>query len=84
MISEPYQHHRRVLEALALSGPSWCTALSFRGDPHHAITACLEQELEGVVLKRLGSRHALDKRSRHWVKAKTAAWRSDHAPGRHE
>ena len=84
VIDEPYLGRRRLLEELALGGPSWCTSSSFRGAPREAITACLEQGLEGVVLKRLDSRYTPGKRSRHWVKAKSTAWRTVHAPARHD
>ncbi len=83
VIDEPYRQRRALLEELALCGPSWCTASSIRGAPRETITACLEQGLEGVVLKRIDSRYTPGKRSRHWVKAKIAAWRTDHAPARH-
>jgi bifunctional non-homologous end joining protein LigD len=70
MLDEPYVERRRVLESLALSGPSWQTPPHFEGDGDAVLAASKEQGLEGVLAKRLDSRYFPGKRSDAWLKVK--------------
>jgi bifunctional non-homologous end joining protein LigD len=47
----PYAERRRILEALNLNGPAWCTAETFDDGPA-LFAAVVEQRLEGIVAKR--------------------------------
>lgn len=82
--SRPYRERRRLLEELDFKGPAWCTTVSFIDGGADAFRACVEAGLEGLVLKRLDSRYEPGRRSRRWVKVKTAEWKTGHAPARHE
>jgi bifunctional non-homologous end joining protein LigD len=70
LLDEPYAERRRLLESLALSGPSWQTPPFFVGGGAAVLAASQEQGLEGVVAKRLDSRYYPDKRSDCWLKLK--------------
>jgi bifunctional non-homologous end joining protein LigD len=48
------------------------------------LEACGKHQVEGLVAKRTDSTYQPGKRSRSWVKVKTADWREHHAPKRHE
>ena len=84
LTARPYRERRGVLEGLALAGPSWCTVSSFASDLRDVFDACAALDLEGVVAKKLDGVYRPGKRSNDWLKVKTASWRSDHAPVRHE
>jgi DNA ligase D-like protein (predicted ligase) len=68
----PYAERRRLLEDLALAGPSWQTVASFAGPGAGTalLAATREQGLEGVVAKRLQSRYLPGRRTRNWLKVK--------------
>jgi bifunctional non-homologous end joining protein LigD len=70
LLDEPYVERRRVLEALALAGPSWQTSPHFEGDGDAVLAASRVQGLEGVLAKRLDSHYFPGKRSDCWVKVK--------------
>jgi bifunctional non-homologous end joining protein LigD len=70
LLDEPYVERRRVLEALALAGPSWQTSPHFEGDGDAVLAASRVQGLEGVLAKRLDSRYFPGKRSDCWLKVK--------------
>ncbi len=65
-----YDERRRVLDDLALSGPSWQTPPWFAGGGAAVFEAARQQGLEGVVAKRLDSRYSPGKRSDLWLKVK--------------
>jgi bifunctional non-homologous end joining protein LigD len=69
----PYAERRRILEALGLHGPAWCTAETFDDGP--ALFAAVERQgLEGIVAKRLNSPYRSGMRD--WVKVKNRSyWR---------
>ncbi len=73
---------RQLLEVLELSGAAWCTVPTFGGDPQVVLEACAHHELEGLVAKRIDAIYEPGRRSRCWVKRKTTAWQSEHAPRR--
>lgn len=64
----PYADRRRLLEGVALRGPSWQTPPSFTGDGESVVRASREQALEGVVAKRRASPYQPGRRSADWVK----------------
>ena len=79
-----YRERRAALEALELRGPAWCTSPSWPGLGAELFAACTELGLEGLMAKRLDGRYYPGERKPVFVKAKTAAWRSEHGPYRHE
>jgi bifunctional non-homologous end joining protein LigD len=70
LISRPYRERRRILEDLSLSGPHWCTPDIHIGEGAALFAATKRMGLEGVVAKRLDSRHRPGLRSRAWTKSK--------------
>ncbi|HWB68069.1 MAG TPA: non-homologous end-joining DNA ligase [Mycobacteriales bacterium] len=70
LLDEPYERRRELLDGLELSGPSWQTPPWFRGGGKAVLAASQEQQLEGVVAKRLDSRYAAGRRSDAWLKIK--------------
>jgi bifunctional non-homologous end joining protein LigD len=83
--ADPYEERRRLLEELRLNGPAWCTIPSWRGNTVEDLLAiCQQQDVEGLVAKKLGSRYFPGRRRREWCKVKTDDWRSVHAGRRHE
>jgi bifunctional non-homologous end joining protein LigD len=71
LMGEPYSRRRDLLEGLELDGESWQTPGYSAGHARELLAASAEQELEGIVLKRLDSRYAPGKRSGAWLKVKT-------------
>ncbi len=70
LMGEPYRRRRQLLEALELSGPSWQTPRYSTGPARELLAASREQQLEGIVMKRLDSRYTPGKRSGAWLKVK--------------
>ncbi len=69
----PWSERRAQLEALNLNGTYWRTPETFE-DSDALFAAVCERELEGVVAKRLDSRHRPGERG--WVKIKNREyWR---------
>ncbi len=66
----PYEARREQLESLGLDGDSWRVPAYHRGDGEAMLAASREQELEGVVAKRLGSSYVQGRRGRDWLKIK--------------
>jgi bifunctional non-homologous end joining protein LigD len=66
----PYEERRGRLEELDLNGDHWRTPPSYFGDGRSLLAATQQQELEGVVAKRLDSPYEPGHRSRCWVKVK--------------
>ena len=69
----PYEERRRLLQGLALDGPSWQTPRHRVGDGEALLAAARERGLEGVVAKRLDSPYRPGRRSGEWVKVRN--WR---------
>ncbi|MDQ1538654.1 MAG: bifunctional non-ous end joining protein LigD [Actinomycetota bacterium] len=65
-----YSQRRQLLQDLAVSGPAWQTPPAFTGNGAQAVLASQEQQLEGVVAKRLTSTYTPGRRSPDWVKVK--------------
>jgi bifunctional non-homologous end joining protein LigD len=69
-LSLPYAERRRLLEGLKLNGPSWQTPPAFIGSGADAVRVSKDQQLEGVVAKRLTSVYTPGRRSPDWIKIK--------------
>jgi bifunctional non-homologous end joining protein LigD len=71
----PYSERRVILESLNLNGSYWTTPATF-DDGEASFAAVQEQDLEGVVAKRLSSRYSASVRG--WVKIKSRDyWRHE-------
>jgi bifunctional non-homologous end joining protein LigD len=68
LLRRPVEERRASLERLELPPGPWQVPPSYT-DGAALAAATLEQGLEGVVSKRLGSRYQPGRRSRDWVKA---------------
>jgi bifunctional non-homologous end joining protein LigD len=64
----PYRARRDLLESLELKGKHWQTPRSYPGAGEAVLAASRDQELEGVVAKRLDSTYQPGRRSPDWVK----------------
>lgn len=84
MTRQRYCDRRTTLEGLELQGPAWCTSPAWPGLGAEVFAACTQIGLEGLMAKRLDGRYYPGERKPVFIKAKTATWRSDHAPYRHE
>jgi bifunctional non-homologous end joining protein LigD len=71
MRGRSYRQRRDVLEGLALTGPHWLVPPSL-DDGQVALSAALDNGLEGVVAKRLSAPYRPGRRSEHWIKVKRA------------
>ena len=71
LTAEPYRRRRELLEGLDLQGESWQTPGYSTGHAAELLAASAEQQLEGIVLKRLDSRYTPGKRTGAWLKVKT-------------
>jgi bifunctional non-homologous end joining protein LigD len=69
-IGLPYEDRRRLLEQLVEPGDHWLVPTYRVGDGAAVLAATAEQELEGVMAKRLGSAYVPGKRSPNWRKVK--------------
>ena len=83
LVDDPQTDRRRLLERLhQLSDGTLGVLPSFpAADLDDLLAGCEDLDLEGVVLKRSGSRYRPG-RSRDWRKVKTSVWRSVHLPAR--
>jgi bifunctional non-homologous end joining protein LigD len=70
LTQSPYAERRRLLDDLDLNGPSWRTPAHREGDGAALLAASAEQELEGIVAKRLDSAYEPGRRSGAWIKIK--------------
>jgi bifunctional non-homologous end joining protein LigD len=71
LLTAPYHHRRELLADLPLTGTRVAAPRHFTADdidPHELLAVVEEQELEGLVAKRLESRYRPGTRSRDWVK----------------
>jgi bifunctional non-homologous end joining protein LigD len=69
-IGLPYVQRRELLESLRLEGPHWDTPPYRKGGGAQALAASEEQQLEGIVAKRLDSVYEPGRRSSAWIKVK--------------
>ncbi|MGI8880600.1 MAG: non-homologous end-joining DNA ligase [Jatrophihabitans sp.] len=70
LLGESYADRRAALAALELSGPAWQTPAGFTGSGAEAVRTSQEQQLEGVLAKRLASVYMPGRRSPDWIKVK--------------
>jgi bifunctional non-homologous end joining protein LigD len=66
----PYTDRRKLLDQLALAGPTWQTPPTTFGGGAAVLRAATELGLEGVVAKRLDSTYRPGRRSDAWRKVK--------------
>ena len=64
----PLAERRALLEGLELRGPNWNLSPSFTGDGAAVVETASDQQLEGVIAKRLSSRYYPGRRTADWVK----------------
>jgi len=82
LTGRPYVERREALESLTLAGPWGVVPRYPGGDVADLLAACVEHDVEGVVLKRLGSRYYPGERRRCWMKVKAPGWAAVHAQRR--
>ena len=70
LVHQPYTQRRDQLEQLGLAGVAWQTPPAFAGHGADAVAASQQQQLEGVVAKRLTSAYLPGRRSPDWIKIK--------------
>ena len=69
--SRPQEERRKVLEELALDGPSWHTSPLIPPAPaDELLAACREVGMEGYVAKRADAPYVPGRRSAAWIKVK--------------
>jgi bifunctional non-homologous end joining protein LigD len=70
VMDQPYSARRELLDGLGLSGGSWHTPPWFAGGGTAVLDASKEQQLEGILMKRLDSAYSPGARSKSWLKLK--------------
>jgi bifunctional non-homologous end joining protein LigD len=70
-MSLSYRERRELLEQLGLNGAHWQTPAYHEGQGAELLAAVEEQQLEGVVAKRLDSPYGPGERNGQWLKIKT-------------
>ena len=66
----PYEERRKLLMDLGLDGSHWRTPANHIGDGEAMVNASREQDLEGIIAKRIDSRYEPGERSGAWLKVK--------------
>jgi bifunctional non-homologous end joining protein LigD len=66
----PYRDRRRLLAELELNGPAWRAPAHREGDGQALLDASEQQQLEGIMAKRLDSPYEPGRRSGAWIKVK--------------
>jgi bifunctional non-homologous end joining protein LigD len=69
-IELPYEERRELLAAMELDGPSWQAPAHHLGEGAALLAATRDQQLEGVVAKRLGSTYRPGRRTHDWLKVR--------------
>jgi len=69
-IGLPYEDRRRLLAELVEPGDNWLVPAHRIGEGAALLEATAQQELEGVMAKRLGSTYRPGTRSKEWIKVK--------------
>jgi bifunctional non-homologous end joining protein LigD len=70
LLREPYARRRELLEGLALAGPNWQVTPARVGEGAAMLAAARQNNLEGIVAKRLDSAYEPGRRSPAWLKIK--------------
>jgi bifunctional non-homologous end joining protein LigD len=73
LMRAPYSQRRELLTALALNGARWQTPEHVVEEGKVLLAATTEQQLEGVVAKRMDSLYQPGARTSDWVKVKSVA-----------
>ena len=74
LLEQRYSRRRELLDALGLQGSRWQVPPSFAGESGADIQAVsLQQNLEGIMAKRLGSRYEPGRRTPSWRKIKNVS-----------
>jgi bifunctional non-homologous end joining protein LigD len=70
VMNETYAHRREILEDLTLMGDHWQITSAHTGEGSAMLAAAKQNQLEGIVAKRLDSLYHPGERSRDWIKIK--------------
>lgn len=70
LMNLPYVERRELLDSLSLSAAHWQAPPYTRGEGAAMLQVSREQQLEGIVAKRLDSKYELGQRSGAWRKIK--------------
>jgi bifunctional non-homologous end joining protein LigD len=70
LLEVAYEERRERLEALGLKGPAWQVPAAHHGEGSRLLAATREQNLEGLLAKRLSSTYEPGRRSGAWLKIK--------------
>jgi bifunctional non-homologous end joining protein LigD len=70
VMDRSYLHRRDLLEQLTLVGPSWQVPPAHVGEGKAMLAAAREQQLEGIVAKKIDSVYQPGRRSPDWLKIK--------------
>jgi bifunctional non-homologous end joining protein LigD len=73
LLRSPYEQRRALLDSLPIQSAAADIAPAFPGDARAVVAATGAMGLEGIVLKRVGSRYLPGRRSPAWLKI-TSAW----------
>ena len=73
LMRAPYSERRELLAAMALGGANWQTPEHVVEEGQALLAATAEQQLEGVVAKRMDSLYQPGARTSDWVKVKSVA-----------
>jgi bifunctional non-homologous end joining protein LigD len=76
LTQRPYAERRKRLDELGLSGHRWAVTPWFRGGGADVLAASRDNELEGVVAKRLESPYRPGLRGSEWIKVKNVRTQS--------
>jgi len=83
LLDRSYADRWGVLEGLSLEGLCWVVRRFPGTDTQDLFDACVDQDVEGIVLKRVASRYRPGERTRHWRgMAKVPGWAAVHAQRR--
>ncbi len=70
VMERPWSERRALLESLELDGPHWQVPPAHRGLGEELLAATAQQELEGIVAKRIDAPYRAGARSPDWRKIK--------------
>jgi bifunctional non-homologous end joining protein LigD len=67
LLEAPYRERRERLAELELAGPAWQVPPIFEGHGHEALQASADQQLGGVIAKRLASTYRPGETTKDWL-----------------
>jgi bifunctional non-homologous end joining protein LigD len=70
LVNRPYSERRAMLEKLTLAGPAWQVTPSYLNRGKQMLEAARQNELEGIVAKKVDSKYEIGRRSNCWLKVK--------------